>query len=69
MRSKRFRNYKFYPGDLVTSTWKGCQKHGIVTYVNDFSLRPYVSVLWQGQNITVNEDEIDIEVVSQVDRD
>lgn len=75
MRSKRFRSQTLYPGDLVVPTWNTGTQYGmgLVLTVNiDLAatgLGKCVEVLWQNGSVPMMEFEMDIKVISEVDRD
>jgi hypothetical protein len=63
---KKFRAYKYYPGDLVKPTFKSSVNYGVVLKVKFDILIPFIEVYWQDGSIK-KEAEIDIEVVNQIE--
>lgn len=64
MRSKKFRCYKFYPGDLVRheqDRYFDIYRHGLVLELSD-GMYLTIKVMWQNGKI-INEHEIDIKLV------
>lgn len=64
MQSKKFRNYKFYVGDLVRheqDRYFDIYHHGLVLELID-GLYPTIKILWQNGKI-INEHEVDIKLV------
>lgn len=64
MRSKKFRCYKFYPGDLVRheqDRYFDIYHYGLVLELSD-GMYPTIKVMWQNRKI-INEHEVDIKLV------